>query len=310
MDIILSAFPQLKFSSKILQSPLVKAIRLNTGAKLTDSPFDTLEEFQARISPKVPWVDLKCRELRVVKDAILPESYLEINHPITVNTPTALYYNEGKGYLIVEKVINKTQLQVRKPKNYNGTEHIKFGQGASINIPDASLSVEDYLTEKDNDFIKAAIELNIHNYLLSFVESAQDIEDLLAMDSQAKIIAKIESKKGVEFVQNEFNILPRNIRKRVQLLLARGDLYIELDRPHEILNVSKLIIHSDPTAFAGSRILESFLEPDALPSCADICDIGYLIELGYRSFLLGDDLCMNDVALGSVLGLLTTLDNR
>ncbi len=298
IKIYLTSNPGQLFSRQILQFPLIEGIRCNTGAPITRPKSQILKDFQTEIYPIKAWVDLKCRELRIVKDATIPTEPLEINHKIEVKTPTAIYYNEGKNFAVIDRVSDGNKIMIKPPKGFTGKEILKFGKGASINIPDRSLKVKDYMTLNDRDYIEAAKQTGLHNYLLSFVESKRDIEELLKLDSKAKIIAKIESKKGLEFVKTEYE----SVKDKVRLLAARADLYIELDHPHEILSALRLIIEADTNAIGGSRILESFLELENIPKCADICDIGFLLELGYRTFLLGDDICQNENALSSALG--------
>jgi len=303
IKVYLSADPGQEFSREILQSPLIEGIRCNTGAPTIDSKVQILNTFQTTIYPIKPWIDLKCRELRLIKEATIPQDYLEINHKIEVETPVALYYNEGNEYVIIDEVKDGTKLRVKPPDNYTGSETIKFGKGASINISDPSLKIEGYLTINDIDYINAAKEVELHNYLLSYVESSEDINALIELDPQANIIAKIESKKGLEFIRAGYD----QIKDKVRLLAARADLYIELDRPHEILKALKVIIQKDSSAIGASRILESFLELEKVPRCTDFTDLGYLKELGYKTLLLGDDICQNKEALSSALGVLELL---
>lgn len=304
IKIYLTVNPDQQLSRKILLLPLIEGIRCNTGAPISKIKSQLLKEFQIDIYPIKAWVDLKCRELRIVKDAVIPKDYLEINHKIDVKTPTALYYNEGKNFIVIDKVIDGNKIVIKPPKNFTGKELIKFGKGASINIPDNSLHVHEYMTPNDIEYVEAAKQIGLHNYLLSFVESKDDIKQLMDLDPKATILAKIESKKGLEFVKSDYELF----KDKVRLLAARADLYIELDRPHDILSALKLIIKKDPTAIGASRILESFLELQNVPKCADICDIGYLLELGYKTFLLGDDLCQNENALSAALGLFSALN--
>ncbi len=303
VKIFLTLNPGQFFAKKILQFPLIEGIRCNTGAPVDNSKSLILKDFQTEIYPIKAWVDLKCRELRIVRDATIPTEPLEINHKIEVKTPTAIYYNEGKNFAVIDRVSDGNKITIKPPKGFTGKEVIQFGKGASINIPDNSLKVFEYMTQNDRKYVEAAKQVGLHNYLLSFVESTRDIEELLQLDPKAKIIAKIESKKGLEFVKNEYE----SVKDKVRLLAARADLYIELDHPHEILSALRLIVKADSNAIGASRILESFLELENIPRCADICDIGFLLELGYRTFLLGDDICQNQSALSSALGLFNTL---
>ena len=139
---------------------------------------------------------------------------------------------------------------------------------------------------------------------VTIIESIEDINELLKLDPNANILAKIESKKGLQFVKNDYEQIKNNVR----LLVARADLYIELDRPHEILNALRLIIEKAPNAIAASRILESFIDLKRIPRCSDFTDLGFLLEIGYKTLLLGDDLCQNEEALLSALGVLNLMN--
>jgi len=306
LKIYLSSIPGQQFSQETIQSPLLEGIRCNTAVPTYSLKVKILKNFQGVIFPIKGWVDLKTRELRITKEAKVPYDYLELNHNIEVNTPTPMYYNEGKNVVIVKQVFDGNKLIIKPPDNYTGKEIINFGKGASVNIPDNSLKIEGYLTQNDIEYIEAANHIGLHNYLLSFVESIEDINELLKLDPNANIIAKIESKKGLEFVLNDFE----QVKNSVRLLVARADLYIELDRPHEILKALRLIIEKDPNAIAASRILESFIDLERIPRCADFTDLGFLLEIGYKTLLLGDDLCQNEEVLLSALGFLNLMNTQ
>ena len=86
-------------------------------------------------------------------------------------------------------------------------------------------------------------------------------------------------------------------------MAARGDLYVELPRPHQIVRALREIVAADPEAIVGSRLLES-LARHPVPECADIGDVAHLLALGYRSFLLGDQICFRREAVLEALNLL------
>lgn len=304
LKVYLSLDPERQFSQKVLQFPFIEGIRCNTAAPISSLKVKILQNFKSEIYPIKGWIDLKTRELRTIKEATIPYDYLELNHKIEVNTPTVMYYNEGKNLVIIKEVFEENKLVIKLPDNFTGKEIIKFGKGASINIPDNSLKIYGYLTQNDIEYIEAANYIGLHNYLLSFVESIEDINELLKLDPNANILAKIESKKGLQFVINDYERIKNNVR----LLVARADLYIELDRPHEILKALRLIIEKDPNAIAASRILESFIDLKRIPRCSDFTDLGFLLEIGYKTLLLGDDLCKNEEALLSALGVLNLMN--
>jgi pyruvate kinase len=79
-------------------------------------------------------------------------------------------------------------------------------------------------------------------------------------------------------------------------MAARGDLYLELEQPGQILQAVRTIIQADPGAVAASRILSS-LRRDSRPSCEEVSDIGLLAALGYQTLLLGDELSFQEKTL-------------
>ncbi|MEM3564326.1 MAG: pyruvate kinase [Candidatus Jordarchaeaceae archaeon] len=302
MDVFLTLPPYSSYLRDVSRHPIVKGFRFNTGAQLKEGIEAALTRFREAIKPKELWIDLKCRELRITKTTELTKysNILELNHKIQVQTPTLLYYNEGNNFLQIDRVIDGNKLQIHIPGNLSDNFKVTFGKGAPLNIPHHSLIVEGYLTAQDKIFVEAARKLEIHNYLLSFVEQKADITELLKLDPEAKIIAKIESMRGLEFVEHTYEEVKENVR----LMAARGDLYVELERPHQVLNALSKIIKADKDAIAASRILESALNPEKLPHCSDISDFGLLLKMGYRSFLLGDYICEKEEALKSALGLM------
>lgn len=79
----------------------------------------------------------------------------------------------------------------------------------------------------------------------------------------------------------------------VSLMAARGDLYVEIDKPHRIAEALRLIIGKDPEASVGSRILLSVVHAP-VPSCADFLEIAWLADAGYRRMMLCDEICLKE----------------
>jgi hypothetical protein len=94
--------------------------------------------------------------------------------------------------------------------------------------------------------------------------------------------------------------------RRTRLACARGDLYVEVDQPHHIIEALKLIIEIDKEAFVGSRMLLSLFNSN-VPSCSDICELELLKSMGYKNFLLCDDLCKKGSALHRAVDTFTAL---
>jgi len=103
-------------------------------------------------------------------------------------------------------------------------------------------------------------------------------------------MAKVESKRGLRHLV-EIN------RVADAVMAARGDLYIEIDYPHQIAEVMRHIRQvCGDRSVAASRMLGSLLR-HPMPSCPDIMDVQFLKEMGYTRFLIGDDLCFKKEVL-------------
>ncbi len=305
MEIFVTIPPDAPFIMDASRIPSIKGFRFNTGWPVTGDKLQALKAFKARVWPKEPWIDLKSRELRLLDATeITPANrVLKINHHVKAPVPAPLYYNEGKNHVQVERITNGNELHVYLPSTIKQDFKISFGKNASFNMPDAQVT-DSPLTTNDKDFIIACLEANIHQYCLSFVESEADISAIVDLDPGAEVIAKIESTRGLDFVRNDYS----RVKDRVRLMAARGDLYIELDRPHEILEAVKIIISADPNAIGASRLFETVLEPGEVPSCADISDAALLLKMGYKTFLLGDFVCEREDTLKPAIGLLNAIE--
>ena len=168
------------------------------------------------------------------------------------------------------------------------------------------MEIEGYFTDLDLRYIKASKAAGNHTYMLSYVEQDSDIDQLLELDPEAEILAKIESLKGLRWVKESY---AKYAGRKVRLMAARGDLYVEIERPDKILRALKRIVKSDPTAVAASRILTSLMK-NARPACSDITDVACLVQMGYGELMIGDDICFNRDALMLALGILSAIDKE
>jgi len=151
-------------------------------------------------------------------------------------------------------------------------------------------------TEVELEKIAMVRQAGFRRYFLSYVESQRDVDEFASLvGSDAEIWLKIENQKGLDYVAREFKKRPNLV-----LVAARGDLYVEIERPHEILAALKLIIEKDPEACVGSRILLSVVH-DSVPSCADFLELAWLSDIGYRRMMLCDELCLDEDMLATAI---------
>jgi pyruvate kinase len=318
--------PYAPYLKKIAEHPIVEGFRLNTVMPVDEPLEDLLTRLEEVSNQKTLWIDLKCRQLRIKRGTFYdtpkkpvvfrvwgrkvvldpsnpknkgnletpPWAIIELDHEIELDTskPVKCYMNDGIQTAYIARVKGNRLLMLDGPKKV-------VGGGESMNILHPSLKIKGYLTENDKKYIEAAKKVGMHKYMASYVEEAGDLERILELDPAAEITAKIESQKGLEFVSKDYS----QYAGKVRLMAARGDLYVEVGRPHKILNAVKDIIEADKNAIAASRIMPS-LGKGYSPACQDISDVGYLMEIGYKHLMVGDDICFDEDSLFSALNIL------
>lgn len=268
-----------RYRYDISRNPLVDGLRYNTVMPL-DVDIPTAVRQLVNVAERKPlWIDLKTRQLRITRFAYLPYAYVELSHRISVRLPAMICFKDCT--VDIESVVDGDKLILaERPLRV-------VGAGEPVNILHPSLEIEGFITDRDRSFIMAARDNGIHNYMLSFVEKREDIEELLALDPDASIIAKIESKRGLQFARDVYS----DIKAPINLMAARDDLYINMgERPVEILEALRLILAKDPDAIVASRLLTSLLEHDDV-SMGDISDLHMLHMMGFSSFMLSDEIC-------------------
>ena len=289
---LISSLPpvhQRELLERIITCPDIGAVRYNTGMSSAYDPHETIRRIQAlaKAMHKPLYIDLKGKQLRVVEWANLPEGPIVLNHRIAVTLPAKVYFR-GDDCCELREVVNGTKLYVDPlPK-------APVGRGQAVNILAQELTIEGGLLELDRAYIEAAIAEGITRFMLSFVESWNDVRELEeaiirhGRGSRSlkdyEIVLKIESRAGLEFVvkdtaKKHFHNGP------YRLMAARDDLMIHIG-VYGMPEALKLIVQKDPHAICASRLLMG-LETGAV-SMADLSDIEYMRSLGYRHFMLSD----------------------
>ncbi|MBI2030175.1 hypothetical protein HYT05_00990 [Candidatus Kaiserbacteria bacterium] len=275
----------------IIENPTVEAVRYNTGMSSAYSPYETIKRIKALADPakKPVYIDLKGRQLRVIEWANLPEGPILLNHRIQVELPADVYFR-GDDRCALREVVRGNEIYVDPlPK-------APVGRGQSVNIISKNLTVEGGLLDLDHEYIKAGLNQGITNFMLSFVESKENVEELeeaIARHSygsksidDCKVVFKIESQAGVEFVGR---LERKNFvdESPYRLMAARDDLRIEIGLLN-VMEALKLITDRDPEAICASRLLLGLERGDV--SLADLSDIEYMRLIGYKHFMLSDEI--------------------
>jgi pyruvate kinase len=275
MNVIVTTPPYADFLAEVASHPIVRGFRLNTVMPLRETYREVLQRLSKFKQPV--WVDLKGRQLRVVGAAIPPYTEVKLSHRIKVETPVDAYFSDGLERVRVAAVDGDRLILADGPRRL-------VGPGETVNIMHPSLRIEGTLTETDKTYLAAMKELGMTKVMLSYVESIEDVDEVKSLLPNAEVILKIETQRGLNFAK-------QHGAKHGHLMAARGDLFVEVIRPHRIASAVKTIIQADKDAIVASRILDS-MAISPIPSSADIGDVAFLLEIGYRAFMLGDSVCL------------------
>jgi hypothetical protein len=287
---IVTAPPYADYLAEVAKHSLVCGFRLNTVMPVKGGPAEALTRLRAFGQPL--WVDLKGRQLRVVGAAVPPYTEVHLSHPIEVDTPVDAFFSGGKECVRIVAVDGNRLILADGPQRL-------VGPGESVDIVHPSLKIEGTLTETDRAYLAAMGEIGLTRVMLSYVEHPSDVEEVESLLPGAEVMLKIESQRGLDYAREHG-------ASQGRLMAARGDLYIEVLRPHRIISAVREIIEADPQAVVASRILDSMAH-HPIPECADIGDVAFLLSLGYRTFLIGDIVCFRREALLETLNLLQAI---
>jgi pyruvate kinase len=175
----------------------------------------------------------------------------------------------------------------------------KLGNHKGINLPGVKVSAPS-LTEKDITDAKLAIELGVDFLALSFVRTAEDVNDLRELmnsnGSDARIIAKIEKPEALE---NASAILDA----ADGIMVARGDLGVELNpeqvpvAQHQLIDLAR---KKFKPVIVATQMLESMIEM-ARPTRAEVTDVAYAVNLGTDAIMLSGETAVGAFPVDAVI---------
>lgn len=328
MQMMATLWPNFEHYGLFANDKRLSGIRLNSAAITCEGFEADLAKFRPIENSSLPLsFDIKGRQLRVTE--VFPnQNHLDmrINHPIMTETPTAVFFKGGTDQATLLRIEENGHRLIFK----DGPDFL-VNAGESIHIFDPNLlSWGPQFIESENRKIAIALEAGFTDFHQSYVQWKRDVDEFREkVGSNAIIRLKIENRKGLEYVAREFKK-----EDNLVLVAARGDLFVELGgNPSEIVQALRLIIEKDPEACAASRLLLSVQQP-LMPqiqralsyvvkhhpdkekldeimaymiapqpvSCADICELTWLADIGYRNFMLCDELCLYENSLEASIG--------
>ncbi len=300
-ELLVTMCPSFSHFKRFDHDSRVDGIRFNTAMISLDELDKELELFKEANSTVPVYYDVKARQMRITgietKDGNLE---LTLNHPIEVDTPCEVLFKAGADVALLKEVSAGGQILT-----FDGGPRYRLVPGESLHIRDRSfrnkrgdIRGEGVITWVEKEKIQKAQRAGINKFFLSYVEKQSDIDELQEIvGKDAEIWLKIESPAGLEFVNRDFKK-----RDNLVLVAARGDLFVELDKPHHMIEALRQIIKKDPKACVGSRLLLSVVD-SPVPSCADLLEIAWLYDIGYRRMMLCDEICLKENLLSSAVAI-------
>ncbi len=300
-ELMVTMCPSFSHFNRFANDQRVNGVRFNS-AMITLPELDKELALLKNRPPKAPvYYDVKGRQMRILNvETVDGNLVLTINHPIHVVTPTVVLFKAGADVGMLDRIIEVDGVQKLV---FDGGPTYKLVAGESLHIRDASFKNLRGSTKEDNVYtelerkkIAKVKEAGINRFFLSYVENQYDVDLFREMvGKDAEVWLKIESVAGLRYVNTEFKK-----EDNLVLVAARGDMFVELEQPHHIIQGLKDIINKDPKASVGSRLLLSIVQTP-VPSCADLLEIAWLHDIGYRRMMLCDELCLKENMLGAAV---------
>lgn len=191
-----------------------------------------------------------------------------------------IYIFDGKVHTVVSKVHEGIVYVLVQNDGY-------MIKRKGMNLPDTDFK-GDILTKKDMDDIRFGATQDIDYVALSFVQTADDIDRLRGilqeLGSEAKIIAKIETKAAVDNIEDI-------VRASDAVMVARGDLAVET--PAESVPVVQRQItrlgrtYGKPVIIATQMLLSMVEMPE--PTRAEVSDVATAVFTGADCVMLSDE---------------------
>lgn len=259
---------------------LVKQTNENLDAKVAiladlQGPKIRLGDIDGEVELKKGDIIDVCDTECVCTDKLLYINYIDLHKEM--HKGERILINDGRVELKVEEIVG----DVIKAKVINGG---KLTSRKGVNLPDTKLTVP-ALTKKDKKDLDFALENGANWIALSFVRTAQDIEEISKIigekRSHTKIIAKIEKPEAL-----------KNIKEIVKatdgIMVARGDLGVEIPLEQVPLAQKKIIqrcIKAAKPVIVATQMMESMIE-SPVATRAEVNDVANAVIDGADAVML------------------------
>ena len=210
----------------------------------------------------------------------------------------------GERLYIFDGKIRSTVLTVEPQRLTIRIENDGFVmQKKGINLPDTDFG-GDILTEKDLRDIDYGANQDFDYVSLSFVQSADDINTLrqllVARDSTAQVIAKIETKAAIEE-----ETLEEIVKASDGVMVARGDLAVEVSAevvPVVQRRILELCQKYGKLSIVATQMMASMVDSPE-PTRAEVSDVANAVIAGADCVMLSDETAMGKYPLETVMAM-------
>lgn len=208
---------------------------------------------------------------------------VQYNLATKVKVGEPIYIFDGKIRTTVIEVPSETAIKLRVEND--GTLMSRKG----INLPDTDFG-GDILTAKDMKDIEYGAKQDIDYVALSFVQSAEDINNLrqilVSLGSTAQIIAKVETKAAIAE-----GTLEAIVKASDGVMVARGDLAVEAGAEIVPIVQRKIIAlcrKYGKLSIVATQMMASMVDMPE-PTRAEVSDVATAVILGADTVMLSDE---------------------
>ena len=221
----------------------------------------------------------------------LPVQY-NLAEKVKVGEP--IYLFDGKVRTTVLDIPSETAIKVRVENN--GTLMSRKG----INLPDTDFG-GDILTTKDMRDIEFGVTKDYDYVSLSFVQSANDINNLrqilVGLGSDVQIISKIETKAAIKD-----DVLEEIVKVSDGVMVARGDLAVEAGAEVVPIVQRKIIAlcrKYGKLSIVATQMMASMVDAPE-PTRAEVSDVANAVIQGADTVMLSDETANGNYPLETV----------
>lgn len=245
--------------------------------------------------PKIRLGDIVDNRFDVVEGDELVLDYAIQQHDGSANLPVQynlaekvkigepVYIFDGKVRTEVIDIPSNTAIKLRVLNK--GTLMSRKG----LNLPDTDFG-GDVITEKDMRDLEFGVTQDIDYVAMSFVQTAEDIENvrqlLVSHNSEAQVIAKIETKKAVSDEELEKIVLAAD-----GVMIARGDMAYEV-APEVVPIIQRKAValcrKHGKISIVATQTMGSMVD-NPQPSRAEVSDVANAVIQGADVVMLSDE---------------------